>query len=75
MPALLDVSRGSAESANEKIAEPLFGALHVLLRVHGSQDVVVVDLPVEDGNEGLEALFADQIVNLVFLYHFQTITV
>ena len=66
MPARLDVARRTAETAYQKIAQPLFGAYKILCRIHRTEDVVGGNLPVECRDEAFEAFFADRGVDLMF---------
>ena len=64
VPPLLDVARGAAEPANQEVAKPLLGPLQVVRRVHGAQEVVVWNLPVERRDKALEPVFTDGLEDL-----------
>lgn len=65
MAALLDIVLWSAETENQKIAEALFGSRHILLRIHGPEDVIVRHLLVERGHESLKSLGSNCGVNVL----------
>jgi len=69
MAALLDVSLRSAEPANEKVAQPLLGACEIVRWIHGREDLVAGNLPVERRNEARESLFSDNCVNILIVDH------
>jgi len=68
MPALLSVNRRSTEPVDEKIAEPLFRALQIVLRVHWAQETVIGHLPVKCGRKSAKSLRADNLINFA-LFH------
>src|SRR5690349_24615093 len=69
MTALLHVTRRPAEAADEEIPQSLFGAVHVFLRIHRSENVIGRHLLVERSDEALEALFADLLVDITVGKH------
>jgi len=68
MTALFDIVRRSTEAEYEKAAETVLGAFHVFFRVHGSEDVIVRDLPVKCGDEPPKAIFSDGGIYLVVFH-------
>jgi len=68
MTALFDIVRRSTEAKYEKAAETVLGAFHVFFRVHGSEDVIAWDLPVESGDEPPKAIFSDGGIYLVIFH-------
>ncbi len=64
MTALLHVSLRSAEAADEKVPQAQFGAIEIVLRIHGTEDVIGGNLPVKRGDEALETFFADLLVDI-----------
>jgi DNA primase len=69
MPALLDVARGASETKDQKIAQTLFGALQIAGRVHGTQNVIAGNAPVERGDQPAESFLANQRVNFLTVNH------
>ena len=63
MPALLEVAGRSAETADQKIAQPLLGAVEIVCRIHRSENVVAGHLPVERGDQPLETFLPNRLVN------------
>src|SRR5262245_60700898 len=68
MPALLDVARRTAETADQKITEPLLGPREIFLRIHRTQNRVVRNLRVERADETEEAVLADGVEYLFFVH-------
>ena len=71
--ALLDVTLGTTEPANEEIPEALLGPGEIRTRIHGTEDVVRWDLPVKRGDQTMKAVFADGGIDLV-LFHDSMLT-
>ena len=69
MPALLDVPLGSAEPADDEIAQTLLGAGQIVRRVHRSQHIVGRHLRVKGADETLESFFADARIDTVFCHN------
>ena len=65
MAPLLDIVLRSAEPEDQKIAEALFGSRHIVLRIHGPEDVIVRHLLVERGHESLKSLGSNRGVNVL----------
>jgi len=59
MAALFDVSLGTAETADEEIAEPLFRALQIVRRIQGPEYFVAGDLPIKRVGQAFESGLAD----------------
>jgi hypothetical protein len=70
MAARFFIPTRPAEAADEKIAEPLFGAGQVFLRIHRPENVVAGHLRVERRHQSLKAVFADPRVDVAFGHHF-----
>ena len=64
MAALLDVAGRAAEPPDEEIAQALLGGREVGLGIHRAEDVVLRNLPVEQGDEAMEPVLADRGVDL-----------
>ena len=63
MSAALDVMLRAAKAEDQEIAESHAGGLQVVSRIHGPEDVVGGDVPVEGGGEAVEAVVTDQLIN------------
>ena len=68
MAALLDVSRGTTESIDEKVSQALFSARKIVGWVHRSQNVVGWNLAIECGNKPRESRFSKVVVDVNFLH-------
>jgi len=68
MAALFDVARRAAETADQKVAEALFGPGQIVCRVHRPQDFVVRNTAIERGRETGEPVLTDQCVNVDLLH-------
>lgn len=66
MAALLDVARRSAEAADQKVAQPFFGAGQVVGRVHRAEHLVRRDLRVERADQAGKPVFPNPFVDLFF---------
>ena len=66
VPALLDVARWSAESADQEVFESLLSTGQIVSRIHRPQQVVVGNLRVEGAHQSREAFFANHCVELKF---------
>lgn len=64
MAALLDITRRTAEAADEKIPQPLLGALQIVRRIHRAEHVITRHLCIKRADEPLEAFFANARVDL-----------
>jgi hypothetical protein len=64
--ALLDITRRSTESADEKVAQPLFGPRQILGRVHRAKHIIGRDLGVEGPDQPGKPLFSNPCVDLFF---------
>jgi len=60
MAALFDVARRAAETADQKVAEALFGSGHVVGGVHRPENLVVRHAAVERRDQTGESFFADE---------------
>ena len=69
MAALLDVALRSAKAADQKIFQPLLGAMQILFRVHRAKNVVARNLLVERRDQPLEAFLADLPVDIAVRNH------
>lgn len=61
MSTLLDVSHGTAKSANEKLSQPPLGIGQVPAVVHRPQNLIGRHPPIEGGNEPCETFIADEV--------------
>lgn len=68
MAALIQVTRGSAETEDQKIAQTLLGAGQVVGRIHRAEDGIGWNLPVERRDQPLKAFFANQTVKIAFVH-------
>lgn len=57
--ALLDVGLGAAEAEDEEVGKAFFGAVPVVLRVEGADEVILPDAAVKRGDEGAERGFSE----------------
>ena len=71
--ALLDITRGTTEAADEEVPEALLGPGEIRTRIHGTEDVVRWDLPVKRRDQTMKAVFADGGIDLV-LFHDSMLT-
>jgi len=71
--ALLDVTLGTTEPADEEVPEALLGPAEIRTRIHGTENVVRWDLPVKRGNQTMKAVFADGSIDLM-LFHDSMLT-
>ena len=63
---MLHVARRAAEASDEKIAQPLFGAVQVVCRIHRRENVVAGHLRIKRPHEAGESLLANAFVDLLF---------
>lgn len=70
MAALFDVDGWPSKSINQEIAEPLFRTLQILLRIHGTQEIIRGNLTVERAYQPFKSLIADRWINLVLFHSF-----
>lgn len=68
MASLFDVSLRTSEPTDQEISKALLSARKILRRVHGSQKVVLRDLPIEGGDQAREAFSTNQGINVEFLH-------
>src|SRR5271163_3757485 len=68
MASLFNVSLGSPQPADEEIPEALLGTGEILRRVHGGQEVVLRDLPIEGCDQARETFRANHGINFEFLH-------
>src|SRR5262245_476388 len=68
MPALLDVTRRSAEASDQKLAQPFLRADQVVRRIHRAEHIVVRHLRVERAHESRKAILADGRIDLFFVH-------
>jgi len=68
MASLFDVSLRPPEPTDQEISEALLGTWEILRRVHGSQKVVLRDLPIEGGDQARETFRANHGINFEFLH-------
>ena len=59
MAPLFDVSWRASKSENEEVAQPRFSPFHIVTRVHGPQDVIFGDLPVESRYQPSKTLLSN----------------
>ncbi len=65
---VFDIALRTAEAADEEVAETFFGSVELVGRVERAEDVVESDLRVELGYESMEALFAEDFINIKFFH-------
>ena len=68
MAAVLNVSLGPAEAANEEVSKACFGRCKVPACVHGAKDGVGRNAAVESRNQSLETVITDSGVYLKFFH-------
>ena len=66
MAALLDISGGAAEAEDEELPKPGFGAVEIGGGIHGAEDVICGNLPVEGVNQAAKTIVADRLIDLIF---------
>ena len=74
MAALLNVTRRSAESEDQKFPEPLLGFGKVASRIHGTKDVIVGNLSIKRGDQAYKAFFTDKSVDFALFQQADAIT-
>jgi len=65
---LFDVSLRPPEPTDQEISVALLCTWEILRRVHGSQKVVLRDLPIEGGDQARETFRANHGINFEFLH-------
>ena len=68
MASLFDVSLRPSEPTDQEISKALLSAGEILRRVHGSQKVILRDLPIEGSDQARETFRADHGINFQFLH-------
>jgi hypothetical protein len=68
MASLFDVSVRAAEPTDQEISEALLSTREIPRRIHGSQKIILRDLPIEGGHQARETFRADHGVNFEFLH-------
>jgi hypothetical protein len=66
MAALLHITRRSAESADQKVAQPLFGPRQIVRRVHGPEHLICRDLGVKRPDQPRKTFLSNPCVDLFF---------
>ena len=68
MASLFDVSVRPPEPTDQEISEAPLSTREILRRVHGSQKVILRDLPIEGGDQARETFRANHGINFEFLH-------
>jgi hypothetical protein len=68
MASLFDVSMRSPEPTDREISEALLSSREILRRVHGSQKVILRDLPIEGSDQARETFRVNHGINFEFLH-------
>ena len=68
MASLFDVGLRSSEPTDQEISKALLSTREILRRVHGSQKVILRDLPIEGGDQACKTFSANQGINVEFLH-------
>lgn len=68
MPTVLDITRRSAESEYQKIAETLLRTREILFRIHLAEQVVLSDSPVECGDKAAESVLTDRLIKILVFH-------
>jgi hypothetical protein len=66
MSAALQVVLWAAEAKQKKQSQTLFGPGQICRRVHGTQQIVPGNLPVECSHQTLDAIAADRPIDVIF---------
>ena len=66
MASLFDVSLRPSEPTDQEISKALLSSREVLRRIHGSQQVIFGDLPIEGGDQARETFRANHGINFEF---------
>ena len=66
MASLFDVSLRPPEPTDQEISKALFSTREIMPRVHGSQKVVLRDLPIEGGDQARETFRTNHGINFEF---------
>jgi len=70
MTTLFEITLGSAEPVDQKVAKPRFSAFEVVGRIHGPEHIVLRDTAVERGHHTRDPLLADPFEDVVFLHKY-----
>jgi len=68
MASLFDVSLRPPEPTDQEISKALFSTREIMPRVHGSQKVILRDLPIEGGDQARETFRTNHGINVEFLH-------
>jgi hypothetical protein len=68
MASLFNVSLRSSEPPDQEISEALLSTREILRRVHGSQKVILRDLPIEGRDQARETFRANHRINFEFMH-------
>jgi hypothetical protein len=68
MPTLFNVSLPASKAINQEITKPLLGAIAIVLRIHRSKNVVVINLTIESSHQPRETFCSYKRKNLVFIH-------
>ena len=68
MASLFDVSLRPSKPTDQEISKALLGSREILRRIHGSQKVILGDLPIEGGDQARETFRTNDGINVKFLH-------
>lgn len=68
MAALFEVARHPSETEEQEIAQALLGSGEIVVLVHGPEDVILRNPPVERGDQAGEPILADGRVEILFVH-------
>lgn len=66
MTSMVQIILRSPEAKNQKHAQPIFGPLKVIGRIHRPQQIVLRHLLIERSNQATDAVRTDRTMDLVF---------
>lgn len=71
MSTFVDVFLGASKTIDQEISKTLLGALKVIARIHGAQNIIVRDLAIKGGDQARETFFSDDRINVSFFHRMQ----
>jgi hypothetical protein len=68
MASAFDVALRASKATDQKVAQPLFGAVKVVFRIHRAQNIVLRNLAVKRTDKASETIFANHCVKIYFIH-------
>ena len=60
MATLFDVALRASKAVDQKVAQPLLGAIAIVLGIHRPKDIVVIHPAIKSGDQPRKAIFANE---------------